>query len=94
MQDGIRPFISVGYRVNEVVLEKQSDDEGNTYRVTRLDSGGNFDGRDSSGYDGRSRALRGREDVPRKGRSLITKSAPKPQTTTTTEAGELWKRNR
>jgi HK97 family phage major capsid protein len=35
IEDGIRRFISVGYMVNEVVLEKQSDKEGDTYRATR-----------------------------------------------------------
>jgi HK97 family phage major capsid protein len=38
VQDGIRPFTSIGYRVNEMVLEKETDDaEGSqrTYRVTK-----------------------------------------------------------
>jgi HK97 family phage major capsid protein len=35
IQDGIRRFISVGYAVNEMVLEKSSKDEGDTYRATR-----------------------------------------------------------
>lgn len=33
--DGIRRFISVGYQVNEYVLEKSSKTEGDTYRATR-----------------------------------------------------------
>lgn len=33
--DGIRTKISVGYRIGEMVLEKQSDEEGDTYRATR-----------------------------------------------------------
>jgi HK97 family phage major capsid protein len=35
IQHGIRRFISVGYIVNEVVMEKSSKDEGNTYRATK-----------------------------------------------------------
>ena len=38
VQDGIRPFTSIGYQVNEMVLEKETDgDEGKqrTYRVTK-----------------------------------------------------------
>ena len=35
IQDGIRRFISVGYAVNEYVLEKSSKEEGDTYRATR-----------------------------------------------------------
>jgi HK97 family phage major capsid protein len=35
IEDGIRRFISVGYMVNEFVLEKSSDTEGDTYRATR-----------------------------------------------------------
>lgn len=35
IQDRIRRFISVGYQVNEYVLEKSSKDEGDTYRATR-----------------------------------------------------------
>jgi HK97 family phage major capsid protein len=34
VEDGIRPFTSIGYRVIEMVLEKESE-EGNDYRVTR-----------------------------------------------------------
>ena len=33
--DGIRRFISVGYMVNEYVLEKSSQEEGDTYRATK-----------------------------------------------------------
>jgi HK97 family phage major capsid protein len=32
--DGIRPFTSIGYRVHEMILERESE-EGNDYRVTR-----------------------------------------------------------
>ena len=84
VQDGIRPFISVGYRVNEVVLEKQSDDEGNTYRVT------NWTPAEVStvAIPADTTVGVGRSDdaktYPVKVRSLITKSAPKPQTTITT----------
>lgn len=35
IQDGIRRFISVGYMVNEYMLEKSSKDEGDTYRATK-----------------------------------------------------------
>lgn len=35
IQDGIRRFISVGYMVNEYVLEKSSKEEGDTYRATK-----------------------------------------------------------
>jgi HK97 family phage major capsid protein len=35
LQDGIRPFISVGYRVHELVLESSSDEKGDVYRVTK-----------------------------------------------------------
>jgi HK97 family phage major capsid protein len=35
IKDGIRKDISVGYMAEEAVLEKQSDTEGNTYRITR-----------------------------------------------------------
>jgi HK97 family phage major capsid protein len=35
IEDGIRRFISVGYMVNEAVLEKSSDTEGDTFRITR-----------------------------------------------------------
>ena len=35
IQDGIRRFISVGYIVNEVVLEKSSKEGGDTYRATK-----------------------------------------------------------
>jgi len=34
VQDKIRKYISVGYQVNEYVLEKMSEDEGDTYRAT------------------------------------------------------------
>jgi len=34
VKDGIRKLVSVGYRVIEIILEKQSEDEGSTYRVT------------------------------------------------------------
>lgn len=33
--DGIRTKISVGYRIDEMVLEKQEKDKGDTYRATR-----------------------------------------------------------
>ena len=33
--DGIRPFISVGYRISEMKLESSSDTEGDVYRVTK-----------------------------------------------------------
>ena len=35
IQDGIRRFISVGYAINEYVLEKSSKEEGDTYRATK-----------------------------------------------------------
>jgi HK97 family phage major capsid protein len=35
IQDGIRRFISVGYMVNEYMLEKSSKEEGDTYRATK-----------------------------------------------------------
>ncbi|MCP4371633.1 MAG: phage major capsid protein [Deltaproteobacteria bacterium] len=35
VKDGIRKLISVGYRIHDAVLEKESKDEGNTYRVTK-----------------------------------------------------------
>ncbi|MGH9745126.1 MAG: phage major capsid protein [Candidatus Acidiferrales bacterium] len=35
IQDGIRRFISVGYMVNEYVLDKSSKEEGDTYRATK-----------------------------------------------------------
>jgi HK97 family phage major capsid protein len=35
VQDRIRRFISVGYRINEYVLTKSSKDEGDTYRATK-----------------------------------------------------------
>jgi HK97 family phage major capsid protein len=35
IKDGIRKFISVGYGVNEWVLEKSSKTEGDTYRATK-----------------------------------------------------------
>ena len=34
VKDGIRKLVSVGYRIHEILLEKSSDTEGNTYRVT------------------------------------------------------------
>lgn len=34
VKDGIRKLVSVGYRIHEIVLEKSSETEGNTYRVT------------------------------------------------------------
>lgn len=34
VRDGIRSNISVGYRLHEIVLEKSSDKEGETYRAT------------------------------------------------------------
>jgi HK97 family phage major capsid protein len=33
--DGIRPFISVGYRVQDMKLESSSEDSGDVYRVTK-----------------------------------------------------------
>jgi hypothetical protein len=35
IRDGVRPHISVGYAVRNVVLEKSDAKEGDTYRVTR-----------------------------------------------------------
>ncbi len=35
LADGIRPFISVGYRVHEMQLEASDDEKGDTYRVLR-----------------------------------------------------------
>jgi HK97 family phage major capsid protein len=35
IRDGVRPHISVGYAVRTVVLEKQDEQDGDTYRVTR-----------------------------------------------------------
>lgn len=34
VKDGIRKLVSVGYRIHEIILEKSSDTDGNTYRVT------------------------------------------------------------
>ncbi|WP_428309260.1 phage major capsid protein [Hydrocarboniphaga sp.] len=34
VQDGIRKFVSVGYRIHEMLLEKSSDDGDSEYRVT------------------------------------------------------------
>lgn len=34
IKDGIRTLISVGYRIYEAVLEKESKEDGNTYRIT------------------------------------------------------------
>lgn len=34
VEDGIRPFVSIGYRVMEMVLEKETEDKS-TYRITR-----------------------------------------------------------
>lgn len=36
VQDGIRPFTSIGYRVMDMVLERETDDENGTNRVYRV----------------------------------------------------------
>jgi len=82
VQDGIRPWISVGYRVNEIVLERQSEDEGNTYRVTSwtpAEVSTVAVPADTTVGVGRSADVK---TYPLTFRSLITKTAPKPQTTT------------
>jgi HK97 family phage major capsid protein len=38
VQDGIRPFTSIGYRVNEMVLEKEEKNGGDVHRTYRVTS--------------------------------------------------------
>jgi len=88
IQDGIRPWISVGYRVNEIVLEKQSEDEGNTYRVTSwtpAEVSTVAVPADTTVGVGRSADVK---QFPLTFRSLITKTAPKPQITTEVKSME------
>jgi HK97 family phage major capsid protein len=85
VQDGIRPWISVGYRVNEIVLEREND-EGRTYRVTSwtpAEVSTVAVPADTTVGVGRSADVK---TYPVQVRSLVTESAPKPQSTTTTEA--------
>jgi hypothetical protein len=35
VEDGIRPFTSIGYRVIDMILESKTDEDNRTYRVTR-----------------------------------------------------------
>ena len=88
VQDGIRPWISVGYRVNEIVLEKQSEEAGNTYRVTSwtpAEVSTVAIPADTTVGVGRSADA---ETFPLTFRSLITKTAPKPQLTTEVKSME------
>ena len=36
VQDGIRPFVSIGYRINEVVLESEKKDDNGVHRTYRV----------------------------------------------------------
>jgi len=84
VQDGIRPFTSIGYRVNELVLEKETKDDDGTHRVYRVTNWTPMEGStvavpaDTS--VGAGRAAAGSEEFALKIRSAIptTKEAPLP----------------
>lgn len=88
VQDGIRPFTSIGYRVMDMVLERETDDEDgqrSVYRVTRwmpMEGSTVAVPADSTVGPGRSA---GQQEFPVSVRSVNPSAAVKPPQTTPIE---------